>query len=65
MIPIKIIKKNFLYTIKVDQKNTFFANGDKSYTVVDLYINSNRDLKYIDSYNYYDIDVDKILFLKK
>ena len=65
MIPIKIIKKNFLYTIKVDQKNTFFENGDKSYTVVDLYINSNRDLKYIDSYNYYDIDVDKILFLKK
>ena len=64
MIPIKIIKKNFLYTIKVDQKNTFFENGDKSYTVVDLYINSNRDLKYIDSYNYYDIDVDKILFLK-
>ena len=49
----------------MDQKNTFFANGDKSYTVVDLYINSNRDLKYIDSYNYYDIDVDKILFLKK
>ena len=42
----------------------FFENGDKSYTVVDLYINSNRDLKYIDSYNYYDIDVDKILFLK-
>ena len=43
----------------------FFENDDKSYTVVDLYINSNRYLKYIDSYNYYDIDVDKILLFKK
>ena len=42
-----------------------FENGDKSYTVVDLYINSNRYLKYIDSYNYYDIDFDKILLFKK
>ena len=31
----------------------------------DQYINSNRYLKYIDSYNYYDIDVDKILLFKK
>ena len=43
----------------------FFENDDKSYTVVDLYINSNRYLKYIDSYNYYDIDVDKILLFQK
>ena len=42
----------------------FFENNDKSYTMVDQYIN-NRYLKYIDSYNYYDIDVDKILLLKK
>ena len=50
----------------MDQENImFFENDDKSYTVVDLYINSNRYLKYIDSYNYYDIDVDKILLLKK
>ena len=49
----------------MDQKNMFFENDDKSYTVVDLYINSNRYLKYIDSYNYYDIDVDKILLFKK
>ena len=50
----------------MDQKNImFFENDDKSYTVVDLYINSNRYLKYIDSYNYYDIDVDKILLFKK
>ena len=43
----------------------FFENDDKSYTMADLYINSNRYLKYIDSYNYYDIDVDKILLFKK
>ena len=50
----------------MDQKNImFFENDDKSYTVFDLYINSNRYLKYIDSYNYYDIDVDKILSFKK
>ena len=35
------------------------------YTVVDQYINSNRYLGYKDSYNYYDIDVDKILLFKK
>ena len=33
--------------------------------MVDQYINSNRYLEYIDSYNYYDIDVDKILLFKK
>ena len=43
----------------------FFENDDKSYTAVDLYINSSRYLKYIDSYNCYDIDVDKKLLLKK
>ena len=49
----------------MDQENImFFENDDKSYTMVDQYIN-NRYLKYIDSYNYYDIDVDKILLLKK
>ena len=37
----------------------FFENDDKSYTVVDQYINSNRYLKYIDSYNYYDIELIK------
>ena len=42
----------------------FFENDDKSYTMVDWYIN-NRYLEYIDSYNYYDIDVDKILLFKK
>ena len=42
----------------------FFENNDKSYTLVDQYINSNRYLEYIDSYNYY-IGVDKILLFKK
>ena len=42
-----------------------FENDDTSYTTVDLYISNNRYLEYIDSYNYYDIDVDKILLLKK
>ena len=45
------------------ENTTLFENDDKSYTMVDLYIN-NRYLEYIDSYNYYDIDVDKILFKK-
>ena len=39
-------------------------NDDKSYTMVDLYPN-NRFLGYKNSYNYYDIDVDKILLFKK
>ena len=48
----------------MDQENImFFENDNKSYTMVDQYIN-NRCLKYIDSYNYYDIDVDKIYYLK-
>ena len=55
-----------MHSINMAEENIiFFENDDKSYTVVDLYINSNRYLKYIDSYNYYDIDVDKILLFKK
>ena len=50
--------------IKMNQKNiTFFENDDKSYTMVDLYLNS-WFLGYKDSCNY-DIDVDKILLFKK
>ena len=49
----------------MDQKNImFFENDDKSNTMVDLYFN-NRFLGYKDSYNYYDIDVDKLLLFKK
>ena len=49
----------------MDQNNiTSFENDDKSFRMVDLYLN-NRFLGYKDSYNYYDIDVDKILLFKK
>ena len=49
----------------MDQENImFFENDDKSYTMIDLYLND-RFLGYKDSYNYYDIDVDKILLFKK
>ena len=41
-----------------------FENDDKSYTMVDLYLN-NRVIGCKDSYNYYDIDVDEILLFKK
>ena len=48
----------------MDQKNImFFENDDKSYTIIDLYLNS-RFLGYKDSYNYDDFDVDKILLFK-
>ena len=47
------------------EENMFFENDGKSYTVADIYINSNGYLKYIDSRNYYDIDDDKILLFKK
>ena len=49
----------------MNQKNIMlFENDDKSYTIIDLYLN-NRFLRYKDSYNYYDIDIDKILLFKK
>ena len=43
----------------------FCENDGKLYTVADQYINSNRYLGYKGSYNYYDIDIDKILLFKK
>ena len=45
-------------------KNMFFENDNKSYTMVNQYIN-NRYLECIGSYNYYDTDVDKMLLFKK
>ena len=41
MIPIKLFKKFFfILYIKMDQENImFFQNDDKSYTMVDLYLN--------------------------
>ena len=48
----------------MDQENImFFKNQDELYTMVDLYLN-NRFFGYKDSYNYYDIDVNKILLFK-
>ena len=45
---------------------TFSKNQDKSYTMTDLHIlGYNISFGYEDSYNYHDIDVDKILLLKK
>ena len=47
------------------QKNImFFENNDKSYTIVDLYLN-NRFLGYKDSCNCYGFDVDKIWLFQK
>ena len=49
----------------MDQNNiTSFANNDKSYTIIGLYLTI-RFLGYKDSYNYYDINIDKILLFKK
>ena len=53
-----------MHSVNMDQNNiTSFESNDKSYIMVDLYVN-NRFLGYKDSYNYYNIDVDKILFKK-
>ena len=50
----------------MDQENImFYKNQDKSYTMTDLYLNHNIFFGYKDSYNYYDIDIDKILLFKK
>ena len=49
----------------MDQENIMLLKNDgKSYTMVDLYLND-RFSGYKDSYNYYDIDVDKILLFQK
>ena len=50
----------------MDQENImFYKNEDKSYTMTDLYLNHNISFRCEDSYNYYDIDVDKILLFVK
>ena len=66
MIPIKLFKKNFFFLvyIKMGQNNIMFmGNMNDSYTMVDLYQN-NKCFGYKDSYNYYDINVEKILLIK-
>ena len=48
----------------MDQNNIMFMGSmDNSYTTIDLYQN-NKFFGYKDSYNYYDIDVKKILLIK-
>ena len=67
-MPIKLFLKNFFFLvyIKIDQENIMlYKNKDKSYTMADLYLNHNISFGYEDSYNYYDIDVDKILLFVK
>ena len=50
----------------MDQENImFFKNQHKSYTITDLYLNHYIFFGYEDSYNYYDIDVNKILLFVK
>ena len=50
----------------MDQENTMFSkNQGKSYTMTDLYLNHNIFFGQKDSYNYYDIDIDKILLFVK
>ena len=39
----------------------FFKNQNKSHTMTDLYLNHNIFFGYKNSYNYYDIDVNKII----
>ena len=49
----------------MDQNNiTSFKNDGKSCTIIDLYLSS-RFLGWKDSYNYDDVDIDKILLLNK
>ena len=40
-------------------------NNDGSYLITDIYLDNNRFYGYKDSYNYYDIDVHKIIVYKK
>ena len=40
-------------------------NNDGSYLITDMYLDNNRFYGYKDSYNYDDIDVDKIIVYKK
>ena len=47
------------------EKILFFETDDKSCTAINLYLNHRIFLGYEDSYNYYDIDVDKIFLFKK
>ena len=63
----KTIKNNFFFHvyIKTDQENIwFYEYNEGSYKMVDQYLYG-RYFGYEDSYNYYDIDADKISLYKK
>ena len=53
--------------MKMDLENIMFykKSGVKLYTMIDVYLNYNIYFGYKDSYNYDDIDVGKIILLKK
>ena len=68
MLPIKLLNIIIFFSClyKNGPENIIFSNKkqDKSYTMTDLYLNHNIFFGHKHSYNYYDIDVNKILFLK-
>ena len=50
----------------MDTKNiSFFECDDESYIIVDNYLFNSRFCRYEDSYNYYDINVNNIIRIKK
>ena len=50
----------------MDRENlSFYEYDDGLYTIVDKYLPGGESFGNKDSYNYYDIDVDKILLYKK
>ena len=53
------------YIRRAEENNSFYAYNDELYNMVDLYLLGGKYFEYEDSYNYYDIDVDKVLLYKK
>ena len=54
------------YNIKLVPENISLRKwNDGSYLITDMYLDNNRFYGYKDSFNYYDIDVDKIIVYKK
>ena len=50
----------------MDPENiTLCKYNDRSYHITDMYLHNNGFYGYKDSYNYYDIDVAKIIVYKK
>ena len=50
----------------MDPENIILSKyNDGSYHITDMYLDNNEFYGYRDSYNYYNIDVDKIIVYKK